>query len=449
MRATLQDLLHALRVLRRSPRLAAAAVVILALGVAASATAFALVDAVLAPHAPYRDATRMTILLSTKTTLTRRNGGDGDFPADVAAVQAARSVFARTTYEYSKPGLVTTVTGALGPRLAITTLVPLDFFHVIGMRPLLGRLPPASNAFSPPSEAVISSHFWKTAFGARRSAIGRQVQINRRLYTAAAVIPKGVSEADIFLPVPHPGLGADPTLHDTLILAWLQKGVSLRQAQAALNVIAGRVATKYPKARGWKLIAVPYARFGVTSDQTTTLFFLLGAAILVLLASCLNVGALLLGRGLARSHEILILSALGAPPGRVARQLILEGLVLGAVGGAFGLLGAAWFLKLLHPAVVLWLPTLEGLPFSLDLEICLFAVCAAAAAGALCGLIPALGLLRFNATSTATGIGSLAHASPRHTHRLSLASSPFRSPRQWRCWPRLFSSSAATIASPT
>ena len=276
------------------------------------------------------------------------------------------------------------------PEVVDVGLVPSSFFRSAETPPLFGRI------FSPGEEkpgrdlvAVLSYSLWQRQFGGNRAILGRTLQLDKTVYTVIGVMPPSFTSADLWVPMdPATALSANATTTYVAISARLRRGVSLRRAQAALDTISTRLAAAYPETeKGWRMIAVPYVEAEVGSARTG-LLLLFGAAGLVLLIACANLGNLLLARGLSRARELAIRSALGATRGRIVRSMLMESLLVAFAGGTLGLLVGWWGTGILRAIAPPDTPRLDKV--ALNPTVFLFTLCAAILAGALSGLAPAL-----------------------------------------------------------
>jgi predicted permease len=287
-----------------------------------------------------------------------------------------------------------------------------NFFDVLGVRPVAGRFFRTEEQEDAPGKhpvVVISERFWQRHFHADPEIIGKAVRLNGRELTVIGVAPAeflgtivGLTY-DFWLPLSMEPLlgGADNWLESRAaralhVLARLKPGVSLPQARAEIQTIARRLAQSYPQSNAGintTLVPISQASYGVSEFIAPLLETLLGAGAVVLLIVCANVANLMLLRATTRQKEFGIRLALGASRSRVIGQLLLESLLLAGLGGAAGVLLAgrmAGWLQFFIPAT--YLPI--ALNFPPDSAALAFTLAISLLAGLLCGLIPALQLVR-------------------------------------------------------
>jgi predicted permease len=241
---------------------------------------------------------------------------------------------------------------------------------------------------------------WQRRFSGDPGVIGKAVTLSGAAFTIVGVAPPGAQHVggdyrsmphgetvDLWRPLEIPPQ-AERGAHFCNAVGRLKPGVSLDQATADLNMIAGRLAQQFPNTnRGWR-IAIQPLREEIAGRARTTLLALSGAVFFVLLIACVNVANLLLARATAREREIAVRSALGAARGRIARQLLTESLLLAMIGGAAGILLAQWAIDALRTLGPEQLPRLQAV--SIDGRILLFTLGVTLLTGVLFGLAPAL-----------------------------------------------------------
>ena len=398
MQTLLQDVRFGLRMLARNPGFTAVAVITLALGIGANTAVFSVVDAVLLKPLPYADPDR----LATVESLDRRHAPVPhtlSYP-DFFDFRAQNHVF-----EHLITGRDTNLvlTGAGEPRQLDAEMVTWDAFPALGVRPNQGR------GFLPSEETrgthvvVLSHSFWQKQFGGDPSLVGRTITLDRKPYTVVGIAPAGFAyppnEPNIQLWTTiagdreSPGGGQPMTeqrgAHLLRALGRLKRGVSIEQAHADLNVIAGALAKQYPESNtNTAQAAVEPALETLVGESRAPLLMLLGAVGLVLLIACANIANLLLARTAAREHEMAVRAAVGAGRGRVIRQLLTESLLLAILGGAAGTLLAEYGLGLALPLGGESIPRLAQA--RIDSTVLVFSLVLAILTTVLFGLMPAL-----------------------------------------------------------
>ncbi|MDE3135136.1 MAG: ABC transporter permease [Acidobacteriota bacterium] len=390
---TWRDACYAARMMRKSPGFATVAILTLALGIGANTAIFSAVDGILLRPLPYRDSARLVSIWSLRTQLRFEGGYEDEISsAEYVQIQAAKKIFDDVTFAH--PARIAILIGAASPRTLGIDEVPANFFTTNGVAPALGRF------FTPEDErpghdhvAILSYRVWQEEFGGSRSAVGKTVAFDQQLYTIVGVMPANFrltgEDCDVWVPLyPRATLATNPTDHRFEVWARLRRGVALRQAQTTLNIIAQRVGNEFPgQEKGRGLVVRPYLASHVAPVRTS-LFLLLGAVGFVLLIACANLSNLLLARGLGRSKELAVRSALGATRWRIARSLLIESLLVALCGGAAGLLCGWWGVRVLRTLAPPDTPRLDDV--SLNATVFLYALGAAAFAGILSGLPAAL-----------------------------------------------------------
>ncbi len=400
-----RDVGHAWRMLRKTPGFTWAAILTLALGIGANVAIFSIVNVVLLRPLPARDPGQLVVLAY------EQRGGKLEsyfsYPNMRDIRGQTKAVFSGVaTYRTSFDGLGS---GGHAQRV-LSAYVSSNFFSLLGLRPPLGRLiePSEGGVYSAHPEIVLSYAFWKSQFGGDRGIVGRGVSLNGHPVTVIGVGPKGFHgvypfiETQVYLPMSM--MMVENWMSRSLlqnrnggpfqIWARLRPGVSVKQAQSALNVVAARLASEHPKSDAkFSLAAIPetLARpFPMRPNpvpEVAALFLALAAMVLVL--ACVNVANLLLVRAVSRGRELAIRAALGSTRGRLVRQLLTESLLLGLMGGAGGLLLGMWICGAIGSVSFSpGLPLLLDFPF--DWRVFLFSFGAALLTGVLVGILPAL-----------------------------------------------------------
>ena len=411
-----QDIRFALRMLRKNPGFAAIALLTLALGSGATTVMFTVVNGVLLKPLPYPDPSKL-LVLQEKTEQATRQGNLWAFayPNYLDCKRESRSLAMAAWRDDG--GAIREPEKA---EYVDSRQISSDFFSVLRVGLLHGR------AFSPDDDrlgaapvAIISGGLWQRLYGGRLDAIGSQLVYSAKPYTVIGILPTGFQldgEADVFIPI---GQDATPVMqrrdrHPGIqVVARLQPGVTLAQARTELALIGRNLAQQFPNSNvGRSFIADPMRPD--VGDVGPMLWLLLGAVGLVLLIACANVANLLLARAVSREREFAMRAALGARPGRLARQCLAESAVLGLSGGALGILFATVGI---HPFLAFWpvsLPRAENV--QLDWHVLFFALAVSLLSGLLFGLAPAMRTPARNLEQTLrNGARALARRS-RHLH---------------------------------
>jgi predicted permease len=383
-----QDTRFALRSLMRAPGLGITVILVAALGIGATTTAFSIADHVLIRPLPFRDADQLV-----KVWQSPPGGGRLEAsPAHFRDWQRARSFAAIAAYDPNQANLV----GGGEPLRLDGARVSGELFPLLGVPPLIGRtLGRDDDLETAPAAVVISERLWRARFGGDATAIGMTVILNDLPYTIAGVMPARFGfpsrDADYWMTyrfAPAEYVYDNPSLD---VLARLKPGATREQAEGEVRqfMAEGHRLGTINKRFTARVIGL---RDEIAPQSKLLLWCLLGAAGGVLLIACTNLANLLLTRGLARQKELAVRAALGAGRHRLLRQMLTESLLLAVAGGAAGVVIA----KLGLPTVARLVPT--NLPIaeapSLDLRLLAVAMLLTAASAIAFGLLPAARIAR-------------------------------------------------------
>jgi putative ABC transport system permease protein len=391
----LQDLQFAVRMLLKNPGFTVVAVLILALGIGANTAMFSVVRAVLLKPLSYSDPDGIVTLAS----FWKANAAKGQVSApDFRDWRDQSSAFVSMAYYGSWEMAATpgTATGATA-EYARATLITSQFFRVFALSPAFGREFSAEEAKPGSSGAAIVSYAYATRhFGAPANALANRVQMAGKTLDIVGVMPPSFifpDHTDIWYPantiVPETG---SRSAHNYRVVARLQNGVRLEQAQAEMLAIGERLEQKYPDSNNGKTVAVTQLRDEMVSNFRLTLYVMLAAVGVVLLIACANLANMLLARAVARTREMAIRAAVGASRGRIVRQLITESILLAMIAGAVGLALAFWGSRTLVALAPADVPRLDEA--GIDPNALLFTLGISLMASLLFGLAPALQVLR-------------------------------------------------------
>ena len=406
-----QDLHFGLRMLRKSPGFTAVAVLTLALGIGANTAIFSAVKDILLAPLPYSDVSRLFTVRGTKLFPNTGVMGYIGFSPDLAKIILEQSPEFERSATFSTDQL--TLTGGAEPEELSVAGVQGNFFSLLGVRPLLGR-PILDSDTNPVNQrvAVLSYALWNKFFDADPHVAGRKIALNHAPYTIVGVMPPrfdfGAGEK---------GLWTSDAADGGNIVVRLKQGVSLGQADAQLKVVTARLASKYPKLmEGCQLALWSFGR--ETGGLDDPLLLLFGAVGFVLLIACVNISNLLLARGWARRREVAIREALGATRARLARQFLMESMLLAMAGGSLGVLFADWGIRALRAIAPTGTPHTNLL--QLDPIVLAFTAGISLFAGLLFGIAPALqaSARRFGLAFTQRLDGLQIGFSARHPQRL-------------------------------
>ena len=399
----MQDLRYALRTARRNPGFAAVAVLTLALGIGVNTAVFSVVDTVLLRTAPYADPARLVTL---HERFPRMSGLPmGVCPGEYLDYRDRTRAFSSVAgYEDA----VFDLTGGEESMRIEAQRVTHTLFRTLGVSPLAGRtFLPSEDQAGGASVALLSYEFWQRHFGGSRQVLGAVVRLNEQPYTVIGIMPAGFE-----FPFTPASTGEPPALwiptaftaadiRDRLkefpvhVVARLKPGISFAQAADDVHRVADDFQRDYANLYTGNL-RLEASLDGLESENGArarpVLLTLAGAVVFVLLIACVNVTNLLLARAAAREREMALRNALGASAGRLAAQLLSEGLLLTLSAAALGCALAQAIVKLVAS---LWPSFVAGLAeVHVDLKVLAFTLALSIVTGLACGLAPAVAWIR-------------------------------------------------------
>jgi putative ABC transport system permease protein len=391
-----RDVRFSVRSLARSRMYTAVVVLTLALGLGANVAVFSLVHSVLIRPLPFPDSRNLMFLMSVD-----ENGQDDwlsyadllDFRRQSKTLDGIAAFTAQSV----------NLTGERAPERLSGRFVSSPYFELLGARPELGRLLQMRDD-EPGSErvTVLTHELWKNRYGGDPGIVGRKLVLNNELFTVVGVAASDSElpwwgACDLYLPfIYYPNYKPGARTQNTAGLAHVRPGASHQQAQEELSALAKRLAGQYPDSnRGRGVRMVTFQEF-LVRELRPTLRLLWGAVGFVFVIACANIANLALSRVLSRTRELGIRSALGAGRLRLVRQILAEQLLLSLCGAGIGLVLGAWGADLLAAAKA---ADLAG-AMRIEVSPAVVAMCfgLAVAAGMMCGLLPAMHVLREGGT---------------------------------------------------
>lgn len=417
LRETVQDAVHGLRQLGRRPAFTVVAVLTLGLGVGANAAIFGVADHVLLRPLPFAGIDRIVTLWETDIGAgdLRREPSPGNYLDWRERATAFAALGLVEPYAFD-------VLGDGPPESVPAWLVADGWFEALGVRPLLGRTFAADDAAAAaPLVAVISEGFWRRRYGGDRDVIGRSVRLDEGTAEIIGVVAADQlypQAKDVWVPKQfRPAEAQDRRSSYMPVVARLKPGVTVAQAQAQMDEIAGQLALEHPQSNRDSGINVVPLREQMLGEVRPALLTLLGAVTLLLLIACTNLASLLLARGAERRRELAVRAALGAGRARLVRQLLTESAVLSLLGCLVGLVVAWLALSGLAAASPPGLPRMDAL--GLDLRVATFLIATTVLATMLFGTLPALRYSRADAPAALRG-GRAAGVRERHGLRAAV-----------------------------
>ena len=392
----MNDLKLAFRQLRKSPGFTLVAVLTLALGIGANTAIFSVVQNILFQPLPYANSARLyAIWASSESTGQRQIAASGP---DYLDYRDQNRSFAHIA-EYL-PRFTFTWTGEGEPKLVTCTGVSEDFFATLGVHAYLGRLyEPHEYTYLENDAMVVSYRFWKNQLGGDPHVIGRTIRLQDDSVTIIGVLPP---MSDLFPDTDvWPKLTTNPSWpfmqwrsnKFLRVIGELRSGVTPAMAEEDLTAILRRA----PEQAGDVRVQLVPLKDDLVGNVRVALFATQAAAALILIVACINVAALLLARAVKRQGEMALRLSLGASFARIGRQLVIEAMLLSAIGCAAGLSFAWSLLHVLTTIPNLPLPRLDAV--HLNAPALLVTLVITVATTLLFGWLPALNFSRLDLSS--------------------------------------------------
>ena len=403
-RGALGDLRYAAKALRRDLGLVAFSTLIIGLGVGATTAVFSLMSPLLVKPLPFHEPDRLVWIANQpeggRSAQTSRTSNLRDFrelSTQFESIAGYMAFFEQASY---------TLTGKGNPERLAGVGVTDNFLEVLGVEPILGRNFTEEEGERMDDSSILLSHaLWRQRFAADESIVGETLTINGAPSTVVGVLPPTFDFSSLFSPgtrvdllTTFPISDATDRWGNTLsMIGRLAPDAGLTAASAEIESILERLRTEQPDRWGLDANLRPLSE-QVSGSHRTALLLLFGAAAAVMLIVCVNLASLLLSKGINRRSEMQLRSALGAPAGRLLRQMLLESLALACGGAVLGVALAIWLTNAVASSTAISIPLLASA--RVDTTALLFSVCMAVTAGVAVGALPAL-----QASLGATGVG--------------------------------------------
>ncbi|MEP6540273.1 MAG: ABC transporter permease, partial [Bryobacteraceae bacterium] len=367
----------------------------LAIGIGANSAIFSVINGVLLKPLPFPHSEQLVALWQTAPGV---NIKDLDMAPSLYFVYADESRVFQDVSMWNE-GTVS-VTGLAEPEEVPVISITNRLLPILGVNPALGRaFTVKDDDPKSPGTLMLTHGYWKSRFGADPSVLGRRILVEGEAVEVVGVLPESFQFMDLkpslVLPLRFDRNKVHLGNFSYRGVARLKPGVSLEQANADVGRMLPMATTRFPPPPGYTAKLFDDARIGpnlrflkadLIGDIGNTLWVLMGTMGIVLLIACANVANLLLVRADGRQQELAIRAALGAGWGRIARELLLESMLLGIIGGALGIGLAYIAIQTLAASGLAHLPRIENI--SIDLSVLAFTVGVSLAAGLVFGLIP-------------------------------------------------------------
>lgn len=392
MEIFIKDVKFGARMLRKHLGFTVVAVLTLALGIGANASIFSVVNAVLLRPLPYPNADRIVAIqeLNEKGSRVQVTAANFlDWRAQSNSFEHLAAIFTRTANL------------AVGDRaeridLAVTST---NFFQVFGVQPHIGRFFFREEEVAGHNPvAVLGYGLWQRQFGGDPALVGKSITLDGQAYTIVGIAPAGFQYPDrteLWIPpvkdVPllNPQMDIQRARGFGFLSAvgLLKPGVSVKQAHEEMTAITARLRQQYPDTNNNRFDRVVSLQTHLVGESSMALMLLLGAVALLLLIACANVANLLLARAASRQKEIAVRLALGATRLRLIRQLLIESLLLGLIGGTVGLMLGWWGVDMMRRLLPVDFPRAQAI--NLDWRVLGFTLLVSICTGLVFGLAPA------------------------------------------------------------
>ncbi len=405
MHTLVQNLRFAFRRLRKAPGFTFTVVLTLTLGIGVTTAIFSLVEGILLRPLPFRDPERLVVLgdhlgNGPGTPVTAR---------EIATYSTATSAFSSTG---AYTGQSYEVSGGATPETVQAARFTAGVFPTLGIRPVLGRIFTQQEEDAHQPLAVISHALWVNRYQRDPHVIGGSIVLDRKPYTIIGVMPRDfefplqagrLEKSELWVPMSLSAEELSPAAEGFWgyrMVARLKDGVTISQGAQDADRVSKQIMRSFPPSMSALRIQgdVTPLRESLVADTRPLLRTLLFAVSIVLLIACVNVAGLLLVRAIRGRREYAVRLALGARPGVIMRESVLESLLLSVTGGLLGLALAAILIRTTLHLLPESMPRIDAI--SIDAAVAGFAIVVSILTGTLCSFVPAFAALRTNLTET-------------------------------------------------
>ena len=405
MSAPILEARYAVRSVLRSRSVAILAVLALALGIGITTAVFSIFNSVLLAPLPYPNPDQLVMVFDTQPACATCPASFPKYHDWKSRNQVFSAMGGSTEASF-------VLSGSGDPEQVRGVFTTASLIDVLRVQPVIGRWYSVQEDQPGAGKVVVLAYkFWSRRFNRDLSVLGARLTFDGEPYEVIGVMPESFlhRNADFFVPLARPLDPGTRGNHFLSTYARLKEGVTVDRAASEMRVLGRTLAVEFGHNHGIDVRSYYEVAVG---NIRTPLQVLLGAVFLVLLIACANVANLLLAAGLARQRELAIRLALGASHWDIARQLVCEGLLLAAAGGALGLLLATWTVRVFVALALNLLPRASTI--HIDGRVLAFTAIVSTIVGVLCGLWP-LVRLRVGALTASIREGDTRTASGRST----------------------------------
>jgi len=388
-----QDIRYGLRVLAGRPLYTALVAVTLAVGIGATTAVFSVINGVLLRPLPFPGDQRLVMIWENDRLNLKPRYPVA--PANYEDWRAGTHAFEQLAAYVEGGGRLSTGEESFHVNIASTTT---NVFDALQVRPLLGRTFAGDEAVPPHHRVLLLGYsFWQARFGGDPSVVGRTVQFNEQPYRIVGVMPRGFAfptrDVDCWRPIPMtPAFLKNRAQHFLSVVGRLRDGATAASAHGELEAVAQAAQFAHRDTNDQRGTTMTSLAEAIEGDVRRPMYLIFGAVVLLLLIAIVNVANLMLVEAAARRREMALRAALGADRLRIFRQLVVEGVLLAAIGGGLGLALAAGGTRALAKIAADYVPRMPEV--AVDWRVLTFAFVVSIAAGVCFALAPAIAASR-------------------------------------------------------